>query len=200
MFQPPLCSDFDKSEDMVFLEKDTCDEVFQSPFPLPRYVTKDVAKKCVACPRWFAGKSLLFEFKDTLNSLRRSLVPQSFDLSLRSCQSSSRFLFIPSHTLRSDEVQGGQSYGPSSQPLDSFPLHNHFQRWIEQSFGNVTWHDFVPPSYLHELYFMISYDIMYILTCVIFLLDLCLFWFMMKHKDRYCDTMLAWLYWLYDYT
>jgi hypothetical protein len=30
-FQPPLCSFFDKGEDMVFLKQDTCDEVFQPP-------------------------------------------------------------------------------------------------------------------------------------------------------------------------
>jgi len=62
--QPPLCSDCDESEDMVLLEKDTCDEVSQPPyFPVSLYVTKDVFGKCVPCPRCFPWQRFLFEFK-----------------------------------------------------------------------------------------------------------------------------------------
>jgi hypothetical protein len=54
-------------------------------------------------------------------------------------------------------------------------------RWIGKGCVDTSWHDFVPPSYLHELDFMIMYDIMTSLTHVIFVLDLSLLWFMMKH-------------------
>jgi hypothetical protein len=43
-------------------------------------------------------------------------------------------------------------------------------------------------------------DMMYILTHDIFVLDLSLFWFMMKHKGRYQGALLDWLHWLFDYT
>jgi len=39
-YQPSLCSDIDKGKDVSFLNKDTCDKVFQLPsINLPRYVT-----------------------------------------------------------------------------------------------------------------------------------------------------------------
>jgi hypothetical protein len=41
---------------------------------------------------------------------------------------------------------------------------------------------------------------MHFLTHGIFVLDLSLFWFMMKHKGRYRGTLLDWLHWLFDYT
>jgi hypothetical protein len=97
-------------------------------------------------------------------------------------------------------IQASQPSDSLSQPDESLPCHNPIQRWIEHSCATVTWHNLVPPSHLHELDFIISYDTMYALIHVPFVLDLCLFWFMMKHKGRCCDTMLAWLYRLYDYT
>jgi hypothetical protein len=69
-----------------------------------------------------------------------------------------------------------------------------------QGCGDASLHDFVPPSRLHELDFMTSYGMMYVPTHDLFVLDLSLFWFMMKHKGRYFDTMLGWFHWLYDYT
>jgi hypothetical protein len=60
--------------------------------------------------------------------------------------------------------------------------------------------DFVPPTRLHELDSDFSDDMMYILTHDIFVLDVSLFWFMMKHKGRYQGALLDWLHWLFDYT
>jgi hypothetical protein len=97
--QPPLCSDLDKGEDIVFLKQDTCDKVFQLPsIPLSRYVTKDAVGKHVPCIKFSLRKVFLLEFKGRLNALRRSLLSQSFNYPLRSCQSSSRFLLVPSQT------------------------------------------------------------------------------------------------------
>jgi hypothetical protein len=151
-------------------------------------------------PSCLLGKICFLEFKGRLNALRRSLTSQSFNLPLSSCQSSSRFLFIPSQASGSDEIQGSQPSESLSHPYESLSCHNPIQRWIEHSCRNVTWHDFVPPSRLHELDFMIDYDIMHVLAHDLFVLDLFLFWFMMKHRGRCFDTMLGWFYWLYDYT
>jgi hypothetical protein len=151
-YQPPLCSDLDKGEDVACLKQDTCDKVFHLPSTtLPRYVTKDVVGKHVPCPKFSLGKSLLLEFKGRLNTLRRSLLSQSFIFPLRNCQSSSRFLLVPSQTLGIDDVQGSQPSDSLSQPLESLTFHDPFMRWIEHFPRSVTWHNFVPPSCLHEL-------------------------------------------------
>jgi hypothetical protein len=98
-YQPPLCSDLDKVRTLLCLKKDTCDKVFHLPLiTLPRYVTKGVVGKHVPCLKFSLGQSLLLEFKGRLNTLRRSLLSQSFSLPLRNCQSSSRFLLVPSQT------------------------------------------------------------------------------------------------------
>jgi hypothetical protein len=62
-----------------------------------------------------------------------------------------------------------------------------------QSCGDTSWQGFVPPSRLNELDFIITYDILHALTHVPFVLELFFFWFMMKHKGRCYDRMLAWL-------
>jgi hypothetical protein len=199
--QPPLCSDFDKGEDVVFLKQDTCDKVFQLPsIALPHYVTKDATGKHVPCLKFSPGKSLLLEFKGRLNALRRSLLSRSFNLPLRSFQSSFRFLLVPSQTSGNDYVQGSQPSDSLSQLLEPLTFHDPFLRWIEHFPRSVTWHNFVPPSHLHELDFTISYDMMHALTHVIFVLNLSLFWFMMKHRGRYYEVLLGWFHWLFDYT
>jgi hypothetical protein len=79
-YQPSLCSNFDKGEDVAFLKRDTCDKVVQLPLiSLPHYVTKAVA--VVSCQDCFP---------------------------LRSCQFPSNFLLIPSQTPGSDDVQGSK--------------------------------------------------------------------------------------------
>jgi hypothetical protein len=200
-YQPPLCSDLDKGEDIACLKQGTCDKVFQPPsITLPRYVTKGAVGKHVPCLKFSPGKSLLLEFKGRLNALRRNLLSQYSNLPLRSCRSSSRFLLVPSQTSGCDDVQGSQPSDSLSQSFEPLIFHDPFLRWIEHFPRSVTWHNFVPPSRLHELDFRISYDMIHALTHVIFVLNLSLFWFMMKHRGRYYEALLGWFHWLYDYT
>jgi hypothetical protein len=187
---------------MVCPMQDACDEVFQPPsfIPSSHYVTKDAAGRHASCLKFSPGQSLFLEFKGRLNALRKSFISQSFNFPLISCQSSSRFLLVPSQTSGSDEVHDSQPSDSLSQPLESSTFHDPFQRWIEHFSGNVTWHDFVPPSCFHELDFTFPYDMMHLLTHVIFVLNLSFFGFMMKHKGRCYDVLLRRFHWLYDYT
>jgi hypothetical protein len=117
-YQPLLCSYLDKSEDVACLKQDTCDKIFHLPsITLLRYVTKDAIGKCVPCPKSSLGQSLLLEFIGRLSTLRRSLLSHSFNLPLRNCQSSSRFLLVPSHTSGCEDVQGSQPLESLSQSL-----------------------------------------------------------------------------------
>ena len=176
------------------MKQDTCDKVVQlPPIALPRYVTKDTVGEHVSCFKFSLGKNFMLEFKGRLNALR-SLLSQSFIFPLRSCQFPSKFLLIPSQTPGSDDVQGSQPSDSLIQPFESLTSHDNFLRWIDHFSGRVTWHDFVPPSRLHELDFMISDDIVHSLTHVIFVLNLSLFWFMMKHRGRYYDILLGWFH------
>jgi hypothetical protein len=124
----------------------------------------------------------------------------SFSLPLSNYQSSYIFLLIPSQLLGSDEVYDSQPSGSLSQPHEPSSCHNPIQRWIEHSCGNKTWHNLAPRSYLHELDFMIAYDTMITLTHDLFVLDLSLCWFVMKHIGKYFDALLRWFHWLHDYT
>jgi hypothetical protein len=198
-YQPPLCSDLDRGKDIVFPEKDPCDNVFHLPSTiLSCYVIKGVVGKHVLCLKFPLRKSL--EFKGRLNTSRRSLSSQSFSLPLRICQSSSRSLLVPSQTSDCEDVQGNQPSDSLSQSIEPLIFHDPFLKWIEHFPKGVNWHDFVPPSRLHELDFTISDDTIHFLTHVIFVLDLSLFWFMMKHRGRYYETLLGWFHWLFDYT
>ena len=194
-YQPPLCSDLDRGEDIAFLKQGTYDKVFQPPsITLPPYVTKDEVGKHVPCPKFSLGQSLLLEFKGRLNTLRTNLLSQSSNSPLKSFQSSSRFLQVPSQTSGCDDIQGSQPSESLSQYFEPLTFHDPFLRWIEHFPRSVTWHNFVPPSRLHELDFMISYDMMHALTHAIFVLEFFLLWFTMKHKRRCCNTMLEWFY------
>jgi hypothetical protein len=97
-------------------------------------------------------------------------------------------------------VKGSHFLGYLSHPIESLTFHDPFLRWIEHCPISVTWHNFVPPSHLRELEFMISYDMMHPLSHVIFVLNLSLFFLRMKHRGKYYYTLLEWLYWFYDYT
>jgi hypothetical protein len=190
-----VCSNLDQGKDVACLKQDTCDMVFQLPsITLPRYVTKDAVGKHVPFPKFSLGQSLLLEFKGRMNTLRKSLLSQSFSFPLKNFQSSSRFLLVPSQTSGCDDVQGSQPSYSLSQSFEPLIFHDSFLRWIEHFPRSVTWHNFVPPSRLHELDFTISYDMIYALTHVIFVLDLSLFWFIMKHKGMYYEVLLGWFH------
>jgi hypothetical protein len=198
-YQPPLCSDPDRSKDIVFLKKNLCDNVLQPPsITLSCCVIKGVVGKYVFCIKFPLRKTL--EFKGRLNTSRRSLSFHPFNLPLRVCQSSSRSLSILSQASDCEDVQGSWLSDLLSQSFEPLTFHDPFLKWIEHFPERMTWHDFVPPTRLHELDFMISDDIVHSLTHVIYVLNLSLFWFMMKHRGRYCETLLGWFHWLFDYT
>jgi hypothetical protein len=168
-----LCSYIDKGEDISCLKQGVCGKVFQLPSAtLPCYVTKVVVGKHVPCLEFSPGKILLLEFKVILNTLRISLLYQYFKFPLKNFQSSSRFLLVPSETSGCDYVQGIQPLDSLSQSFEPLIFHNPFLRWIEHFPRSVIWHNYVPPSCLHELEFTISYDMMHALIHVIFLLYL----------------------------
>jgi hypothetical protein len=128
-------------------EEGTCDKVFQPPsITLPRYVTKGAVGKHVPCLEFSPGKSLLLEFKGRLNTLRRSLLFQSFSFPLEDCRSSSRFLLVPSQTSGCDDVQGSQPSDSLSQSFEPLIFHDPFLRWIEHFPRSVTWHNFKTSS------------------------------------------------------
>jgi hypothetical protein len=82
-YQPLLCSNIDKGEDIAFLKQGTCDKLFQPPsITLPSYVIKGAFGKHVPCLKFSPGKILLLEFKDRLNALRRKFVYQYSNLPL----------------------------------------------------------------------------------------------------------------------
>jgi hypothetical protein len=99
-----------------------------------------------------------------------------------------------------EDVLGNQFADPLSQFSEPYIFHDPFLKWIEYFPQRWTWQDFVPPTRLHELDSDFFDDMIYIVTHDIFVLDLSLFWFMMKHKGRYQGTLLGWLHWLFDYT
>jgi hypothetical protein len=77
-------------------------------------------------------------------------------------------------------------------PLHPFITIGPFTKWGVDFLWECV--NCVPPSHLHELDFMIGNGIVSTLTHVPFVLDLSLFWFMLKHRGRYFDTMLGWFY------
>jgi hypothetical protein len=194
-FQPLF---FSENEEVTCLKQDFCDKTFHLPFiTLPSYVTKGVVWKHFHYPKSSVGQNLRLDFRGRLSTSRRSLLSQSSSLPLRSCRSSFRFSLIPSQASSCEDVRGSQHSDSLSQSIEPVTFHDPFLRWIEHSPESMTWHDFVPPSPLHELDFMISGDIVHSLTHVLFLLNLSLFWFMMKHRGKYCEILLGWFHWLF---
>jgi hypothetical protein len=85
-YQPPLCSDIDRGEDIACPKQGTCDKVLHPPsITLPHYVIKGVVGKHFPCLEFYSGKSLLLESKGRLNTLKGILLSQSFSLPLRNC-------------------------------------------------------------------------------------------------------------------
>jgi hypothetical protein len=110
-----------------------------------------------------------------MDSLIRNLTSHFFNLPLSNYQSYSRFWFIPSHTSRNDEFQSSHPSESLIHPYDYLSCHNPILRWIGNFFCDASLHEFVTTSCIHELDFMISCDMVYVLTHDIFLLDLSLF-------------------------
>jgi hypothetical protein len=136
-YQPPLCSDLDRSKDIVFPKKDPCDNVPQPPsITLSCYVIKGVVGKYVFYIKF--PLRLTLEFKGRLNTSRRSLSSKSFSLALRVCQSSSRSLPILSQASDCEDVQGSRLSDLLSQSFEPLTFHDPFLKWIEHFPGRMT--------------------------------------------------------------
>jgi hypothetical protein len=193
-YRSPLCSDPGTSKDIVCLKEVTHDFSSQPPvISLPCFSIQGIV-----------GKYLFhveFPFRQTLDSkgwLGNTIVDHFFNLLLMICQPSTKPLSILS--LECEEVLGNQSTGPLSPFSEPCTFYDPFLDRIECFSQRWTWQDFIPPTRLHELDSDFSDDMMYILTHDMFVLDVSLFWFMMKHKGRYQGALLDWLHWLFDYS
>jgi hypothetical protein len=192
--RPPLCSDFNTSKDIVSLK-----EISRDSSPQPPVITLS----CFSI-RGVVGKYLFhveFPPRQTLGFkgwLGNTSSNQFFNFPLIICQSSTKLLSILS--LEHEDVLGNQFTGPLSRFYEPCLFHDPFSDRIECFSQRWTWRDFIPPTRLHELDSDFPDDMMYILTHDIFVLDVSLFWFMMKHKGRYQGALLDWLHWLFDYT
>jgi hypothetical protein len=194
--QPPLCSDFDTSEDIVCLKEVTHDFSSQPPvIALPCFSIQGVVGKYPFYVEFLPGQTL--DFKGQLGYA--SFIHFS-NFPLMVCQSSTTSLSSLSLTLEREDVLGHQFTGPSSRFSEPCIFHNPFLDRIECFSQRWTWQYFIPPTRLHEIDSDSFDDMMYILTHDIFVLDVSLFWFMMKHKGRYQGALLDWLHWLFDYT
>jgi hypothetical protein len=129
-----------------------------------------------------------------LDTASLSQLSQFFNFPLVVFQSYDRYLSIPSLTLEREDVLGSQLGGPLSHFSRPYNFYDPFLKWIEYFPWRWAWQYFIPPTCLHKLELEISDDMIYVLTYVIFVLDLSLFWFMMKHKGRYHGTLLDWLH------
>jgi hypothetical protein len=173
-YQPPPCSGLDKSNDLLGLKEDPCDDFPQPPLiNSPCYVSIGVVGKYVFDFEFPLGQTL--ESKGWLNITSLSLSYQFFNFSLRIFQSSDTSLSIPSKALKCENVPSSQCADLLSQCYEPWDFHDPFRRWIECFPQRWTWQYFIPPTCLHELDFMISDDIIYALTHVIFVLDFSLF-------------------------
>jgi hypothetical protein len=195
-YRPPLCSDLGTSKDIVCLKEVTHDFSSQPPvITSPYFSIQGVVGKYLFRVEFPPGQTL--DFKGWLGN---AIVDKCFNLLLMIRQTSTKPVSILSLTLEREEVLGNQFTGPLSRFAEPYTFHDLFLDRIECFSQRWTWQDFVPPTRLHELDIGIFDDMMYILTHDIFVLNVSLFWFMMKHKGRYQGALLDWLHWLFDYT
>jgi hypothetical protein len=191
---PPLCSNFNTSKDIVCLKEVTHDFSSQPPvISLLCFSIQGVVGKYLFRVEFPPGQTL--DFKGWMGN---TISNQFFNLLLMMCQSPTSFLSIL--PLERENALGNQFTCPLSCFAEPSMFHDPFSDRIEYFSQRWTWQDFIPPTRLHELDSDFSDDMMYILTHDIFVLDVSLFWFMMKHKGRYQGALLDWLHWLFDYT
>jgi hypothetical protein len=176
--QPPMRSDFNTSKDIVCLKKVSHDF---SPQPhvitLPCFSIQCVVGKYLFYVEFPPGQAL-----DSKGWLGNASSNQFFNFPLIVFQSSTKYLSFPSLILEPEDALGNQFTGPLSRFSEPCSFHDPFLDRIEYFSQRWTWHDFLPPTRLHDLDSDFSDDMIYIMTHDIFVLDLSLFWFMMKHK------------------
>jgi hypothetical protein len=91
------------------------------------------------------------------------------------CKVFFRFLLIPSRSSRDILVVEDEDQ-PS--PFYCSPV----QGWIDQACEDASFHDFVPPSHLHELNSMIECGVVFVSAHDHFVLDLSLMWFIISTR------------------
>jgi hypothetical protein len=125
--QPPLCSDFDTSKDIVCLKKVTHDFSSQPPvITLPCFSIQGVVGKYLFYVEFPPGQTL--DFKGWLGN---AISNQFFNLPLIVCQSSTISLLILSLTLECEDVLGNQSTGHLSRFSEPCIFHDPFLDRIE---------------------------------------------------------------------
>jgi hypothetical protein len=175
--QPPLCSDFDTSKDIVCLKEVTHDFSSQPPvITLSCFSIQGAVGKYLFYVEFLLEKTLYFK-----GQLGCASFFHSFNFALIVFRSSTVSLLILSLTLEYEDVLGNQSTGHLSQFSEPYIFHTPFLDRIECCSQRLTWQYFIPPTRLHELGSDFPDDMMYVLTHDIFVLDVSLFWFMMKH-------------------
>jgi hypothetical protein len=134
-YQPPLCSDFDTSKDIVFLRKIAHDFSSQPPvITLPCLSIQGVVGKYLFHVEFPPGQTL--DFKDWLI---HAVSSHFFNFPLIVCQSSTISLSILSLTLECEDVLGNQSTGLSSQFSEPYIFHASFLNRIECFSQRWTW-------------------------------------------------------------
>jgi hypothetical protein len=124
-YQPPLCSGLDRSKDVVFLNKDHCDNFLQPPsITLLCCVSRGVVGGFFSCIEFPLGKTL--ESKSWLNTTRKSLSSQFFNFPLKVFQSFTRSLSIPSRPSDYENVLGSQLAELLSQFFEPLTFHDPF--------------------------------------------------------------------------
>jgi hypothetical protein len=109
--QPPLCSFFDTSKDIVCLKKFSHDFSPQPPvITVPGFSIKGVVGKYLFYVEFPSGQTL-----DSKGWLDNVISNQFFNLLLIVCQSSTKPLSFPSLTLEREDVLGNQSTGEMIQ-------------------------------------------------------------------------------------
>jgi hypothetical protein len=94
-YQPPLCSDFDRSKNIVCLKKDSHDLFLQPPIiTLPCCFIKGMVGNYIFSIEFPLKQTL--ESKGWLKTTSSSLSSQCFNFPLGVCQSSARSLSVPS--------------------------------------------------------------------------------------------------------
>jgi hypothetical protein len=117
--QPPLCSNFDTSKDIVCLKKVSHDFSFQPPVTLPCFSIKGVVGKYIFYVDFPLRQAL--NSRVWLNTASLSKLSQFFNFPLVVCQSSARSLSIPSLTSEHEDALGSQFAGPLSQFSEPCP-------------------------------------------------------------------------------
>jgi hypothetical protein len=151
------------------------------------------------------GRGLQTKKRHSL-SLTKSFLSEVMPYPISSCLGNHRFFLgylVLSHPSRSRDFISEDEDDPSY--IYGFPLHIWFDKTCgytfrkdDQADGLSFQHYFLPPTHLHEFYFMIDY--IHVYTHDYYVFKLSFLYYMIKSKGRYFDEVTNWLHSLYDFT